>query len=102
MDTGRRVRVELRELRMQCRPTDARCAVIDGFTQLRRRCRQRRDAPPESTEIQHGAADEERDTSTALNLIDEPNGVLHETAGRIALGGVTDVDQMMRRVGPQL
>ena len=57
------------------------------------------DAVDQRFEIQHRAAHQEWQLATCGDSADESRGVCHELCGAVGVQGVTDIDEVMRRLG---
>jgi hypothetical protein len=90
------LRVDRRELGVQGRPAGACGALVDCRADRGIGLGQRVEAIEQRLEIEHRAADEQRDRAARADRRDRRVGVGDEARRRIALGRVDDVDQVVR------
>src|SRR5262249_24425036 len=76
-------RIDARELCVQRRPTEARGALFDLRAQPRLGSRQIRESVRKRTEVEHGAAGEDRDAAARVDLLAEAKRVVAKAPGRI-------------------
>lgn len=91
-----RVGIDLREPRVQRGPAVARGVGIECRTDLRIGARQVVEPLRQRLVVQHRAAREQRRAAARDDLADQPQRVRTEFRGRIRVGRVDDVDQVMR------
>ena len=90
-------RIDGREPRVQRGPAVAGGVGIERRAHFLIRGGQIVQALGQGLEIQHRAADEQRHVAPRIDFTDKPQRVGAEIGGGIGVGGVDDVDQMMRR-----
>ena len=81
---------------MQRRPAALRRFGVDVRAHLRVGRRHLREPTPQRTEIEHRAADQQRQLAAPVNVVDRLPRIAHELAGRIRLRRVENVDEVMR------
>ena len=103
VNARRGLRVEASQL-AHAAPASRRCAARASMrcTQLRRRRRQRRDAPQQRPQVQHGAADQQRHAPRALDLAMQRSASATKRPGGIAFRRLADVDEVVRHARAQL
>ena len=82
--------------RMQRRPAALRRFGIDCRTHCRVRRRHLRESAAQRTEIEHRAADQQRQLAARVDVVDRLPRVAHELSGRVRLRRIENVDQVMR------
>ena len=95
-----RGRVDARELGMQSRPAVLRGLRFELCAQRRIGRRQFVHAERQRAVVEHGAADQQRRMSARAYGLDRGQRVGAEATGGIALGGLDQVDQVMRHARP--
>ncbi len=81
---------------MQRRPAVSRGACVQLRTQARFGLGQGVDALRQRAVIEHGAADEQRDSCARKNFPDDADRVLAEAPGGISRGRIDEIDQVVR------
>ena len=92
-------RIDRRELGVQRRPAGARGALVDRGAHFGVGAGQRVEAVEQRLEVEHRAADQERDRAARADRRDRRIGIGDEARRRIALGRIDDVDQVVRHRG---
>ena len=91
--------VYLRQLSVQRRPALLQSPRFDALAHVGIGSRHGVKAVHQRLEIQHGAADEQRQRAARANLGNQKGGVLHEGGGAVGLPGLADVNEMVRHRG---
>src|SRR6185437_1475121 len=102
IDAGGGCGIQARELTVQRGPAGARGAIIDLAAQRRRSLWQRRQTLEQCTQVEHGAADEQRYPAARMHGPDRGHRVTDEPPRGIALRRITDIDEVMRQPREQL
>ena len=90
------LRIDRRQSCMHRRPAELRRFLIERSTHGRVGARQVIEADGEGARIEHRAAHQQRQSPAAADLADQLAGIVHEAGGRIRLGGLDQIDQVMR------
>ena len=96
LDAARGLRIERRELGVQRRPAALRGLGIDRSSHSRIRLRHIRESTAQCTEIEHRAADQQRQLAAGTDVVDRAPRVAHELPGRVRLQRIENVDEVMR------
>ena len=99
-DPLRRVRVDCRQLAVQCRPALGSGFSIDGFPDARVGPRQSRHSAGERAEVHHRATNEKRYTPGVMDLRYRGGCIPHEVPGGVTVFRLADIKEPMR-VAPQ-
>jgi hypothetical protein len=102
VDPSRRLRVQALQSRVHRGPADDGGLVGQGLAEQRIRARQSGQALLQRLEIEHGAADQERDPALRADLRHRREGIITKARRRVGLGGIQDIDQAMRRTGQHI
>ena len=101
LKTRRGLRIDRRQPCMHRRPAELRRLVIQRCTRGRVGGGQVIEAGRECTRIEHRAAHQQRQSTSAANFADQLPRIAHEAGGRIRLARIDQIDQVMRH-GSQL
>src|SRR5215469_6903149 len=102
VDTPGGLGVEAHQLNVKRRPAGARSALVDLTAEVRGRLWQRSQAFEQGTQIEHGAADQQRYTPARVCGGDRRHCIRHEPSRGVALCRIADVDEAMWQPGTEL